>query len=140
MSRVISKPELTKGKLIGSTTNLKTVTMAKTEEDCSKCTAIDTIMSQVRCITILGNSSLENFGFLQGGLTTLGSLIGSSPVRANNEAVEYKSKRTSEILDPELNLGRLGYSGGDGISWEKVLLPEKKNLYLELYSRITNYT
>ncbi|XP_044754523.1 uncharacterized protein LOC123313627 [Coccinella septempunctata] len=121
LSILVAKPEVTKVKILGTRTTQQSSTMAKTEEDCSKCTAIDTIMSQ-------------------GGLTTLGSLIGSSPVRANNEAVEYKSKRTSEILDPELNLGRLGYSGGDGISWEKVMLPEKKNLYLELYSRITNYT
>nr|CAI5867220.1 unnamed protein product [Callosobruchus analis] len=53
---------------------------------------------------------------------------------------KYESKQTSEILDPELNLCRLGYTGAEEIVWQKVQLPEKKNLYLELYSRITNYT
>ncbi|ERL95101.1 hypothetical protein D910_12371, partial [Dendroctonus ponderosae] len=76
-----------------------------------------------------------------GGFSSLGSLIGNSPIRSpTKEASEYESKQTSEILDPELNLGRLGYSGSDVISWEKVKLPEKQNLYLELYHRITNNT
>ncbi|KAJ8918581.1 hypothetical protein NQ315_013086 [Exocentrus adspersus] len=92
------------------------------ETDFSKTSAMDTIMSQA-------------------GFSSLGTLIGNTPVRSGNkEASEYESKQTSEILDPELNLGRLGYSGADEISWQKVVLPEKKNLYLELYSRITNYT
>ncbi|CAH1156246.1 unnamed protein product [Phaedon cochleariae] len=92
------------------------------ETDVSKTSAMDTIMSQA-------------------GFSSLGTLIGNTPIRSGNkEASEYESKQTSEILDPELNLGRLGYSGTDEISWQKVVLPEKKNLYLELYSRITNYT
>lgn len=90
----------------------------------------------------------------------MGTIIGNTPVRTGNkEGSEYESKQTSEILDPELNLGRsfhlshynlvlffhffdfrLGYNGSEDISWQKVVLPEKKNLYLELYSRITNYT
>lgn len=53
---------------------------------------------------------------------------------------EYEAKDTSEILDPELNLGRLGYRADETINWDRVTLPEKKNLYLELYARITNYT
>ncbi|CAG9862402.1 unnamed protein product [Phyllotreta striolata] len=92
------------------------------ETDLSKTSAMDTIMSQA-------------------GFSSLGTLIGNTPVRSGNkEASEYESKQTSEILDPELNLGRLGYTGTDNITWHKVVLPEKKNLYLELYSRITNYT
>ncbi|KAG5900489.1 hypothetical protein JTB14_010900 [Gonioctena quinquepunctata] len=92
------------------------------ETDFSKTSAMDTIMSQA-------------------GFSSLGTLIGNTPVRTGNkEASEYESKQTSEILDPELNLGRLGYSCADDISWQRVALPEKKNLYLELYSRITNYT
>lgn len=71
----------------------------------------------------------------------MGSLIGNSPVRSpTKEASEYESKQTSEILDPELNLGRLGYTGTEPICWEKIKLPEKQNLYLELYHRITNNT
>ncbi|CAH0554914.1 unnamed protein product [Brassicogethes aeneus] len=90
-----------------------------------KVSAMDAIMSQ----------------HFNAGLSSIGSLIGNTPVRSSHkEASEYESKQTSEILDPELNLGRLGYNGTDAIGWEKVKLPEKKNLYLELYSRITNYT
>nr|CAH7721510.1 unnamed protein product [Callosobruchus chinensis] len=77
----------------------------------------------------------------QAGLSSLGTLIGNTPQRsAHKEASEYESKQTSEILNPELNLCRLGYTGAEEIVWQKVQLPEKKNLYLELYSRITNYT
>lgn len=76
----------------------------------------------------------------QEGITSLGSLIGNTPTRTmNKEASEYEGRDTSDILNPEMNLGRLGYSGTDAISWERVQLPEKRNLYLELFSRITNY-
>lgn len=62
------------------------------------------------------------------------------PARNAKESPEYETKDTNEILDPELNLGRLGYRADENINWDKVVLPEKKNLYLELYARITNYT
>ncbi|XP_050304340.1 uncharacterized protein LOC126741912 [Anthonomus grandis grandis] len=77
-----------------------------------------------------------------GGISTLGNLLGGiSPVRSPmKEASEYESKETCEILDPELDLGRLGYSSVQEIDWDKAKLPEKKNLYLELYHRITNNT
>ncbi|XP_030768375.1 uncharacterized protein LOC115891916 [Sitophilus oryzae] len=76
-----------------------------------------------------------------GGFSSLGSIIGTSPIRnPQKEGSEYESKRTSEILDPELNLNRLGYTSNEEINWEKVKLPEKQNLYLELYQRITNNT
>ncbi|XP_060528565.1 uncharacterized protein LOC132703365 isoform X2 [Cylas formicarius] len=75
------------------------------------------------------------------GLSSLGSLIANTPARsANKEASEYESKQTNEILDPELNLGRLGYNGTESINWDKVNLPEKQNLYIELYRRITTNT
>ncbi|XP_019770090.1 uncharacterized protein LOC109544393 [Dendroctonus ponderosae] len=87
------------------------------------------------------HTPMETLMSQAGGFSSLGSLIGNSPIRSpTKEASEYESKQTSEILDPELNLGRLGYSGSDVISWEKVKLPEKQNLYLELYHRITNNT
>ncbi|CAH2006210.1 unnamed protein product [Acanthoscelides obtectus] len=92
------------------------------ETEVPKTSAMDAIMSQA-------------------GLSSLGTLISNTPVRsAHKEASEYESKQTSEILDPELNLCRLGYTRAEEIAWQKVQLPEKKNLYLELYSRITNYT
>ncbi|XP_076266003.1 uncharacterized protein LOC143199792 isoform X1 [Rhynchophorus ferrugineus] len=76
-----------------------------------------------------------------GGLSSLGSLIGHSPMRGPmKESSEYESKKTEDILDPELNLHRLGYSTNDIINWDKVKLPEKQNLYLALYQRITNNT
>lgn len=77
----------------------------------------------------------------EAGLSSLGSIIpGEIPERNTQELPEYETKDTSEILDPELNLGRLGYRADESINWERVTLPEKKNLYLELYARITNYT
>lgn len=63
-----------------------------------------------------------------------------APQRKEKESSEYEGKATNEILDPELNLNRLGYTATDAIDWNDVLLPEKKNLYLELYARITNFT
>ncbi|XP_025837329.1 uncharacterized protein LOC108745208 isoform X2 [Agrilus planipennis] len=72
---------------------------------------------------------------------SLGSFIASTtPVRKEKESPEYEGKDTNEILDPELNLVRLGYSSGEPIDWAEVKLPDKTNLYLELYQRITNYT
>ncbi|KAF2901103.1 hypothetical protein ILUMI_05083, partial [Ignelater luminosus] len=72
---------------------------------------------------------------------SLGSLIASTaPVRREKEASEYEGKVTDQILDPELNLNRLGYTASEPIDWHEVKLPEKTNLYLELYQRITNYT
>lgn len=77
----------------------------------------------------------------EAGLSSLGSIIpGDIPERNTQELPEYEAKDTSEILDPELNLGRLGYRADETINWDRVTLPEKKNLYLELYARITNYT
>lgn len=77
----------------------------------------------------------------EAGLSSLGSIIpGDMPERNTQELPEYETKDTSEILDPELNLGRLGYRADETINWDRVALPEKKNLYLELYARITNYT
>nr|XP_023018605.1 uncharacterized protein LOC111507520 isoform X1 [Leptinotarsa decemlineata] len=119
LSVLVADPENTKVSIHPETNHSK---MAHEATDVSKTSAMDTIMSQA-------------------GFSSLGTLIGNTPIRSGNkEASEYESKQTSEILDPELNLGRLGYNGADDISWQKVLLPEKKNLYLELYSRITNYT
>lgn len=66
--------------------------------------------------------------------------IGDAPIRKEKEASEYENKATHEILEPELNLSRLGYSATESIDWVNVVLPEKKNLYLELYARITNFT
>lgn len=77
----------------------------------------------------------------EAGLSSLGSIIpGDMPERNTQELPEYETKDTSEILDPELNLGRLGYRADETINWDRIALPEKKNLYLELYARITNYT
>lgn len=76
--------------------------------------------------------------------SSLGSLLVGKlvnvPARKEKESSEYEGKATEEILDPELNLNRLGYSSTDAIDWNEVILPEKKNLYLELYARITNFT
>ncbi|KAK9732272.1 Kelch motif [Popillia japonica] len=80
----------------------------------------------------------------QGLGSSLGSLLvgrlADAPVRKEKESSEYEGKATHEILDPELNLNRLGYTAGDAIDWNEISLPEKKNLYLELYARITNFT
>lgn len=83
--------------------------------------------------------------FVHNGLgSSLGSLLvgrlAEAPGRKEKEASEYEGKATNEILDPELNLNRLGYTASDPIDWSEVILPEKKNLYLELYARITNFT
>lgn len=82
--------------------------------------------------------------FLQGLDTSLGSLLvgrlANAPQKMEMESSEYEGKPTNEILDPEINLSRLGYNAHDSIDWNEVVLPEKKNLYLELYSRITNFT
>ncbi|XP_072393061.1 uncharacterized protein [Diabrotica undecimpunctata] len=121
LSVLVADPKITKVNVYPETTNFGNNRMTH-EPELSKNSAMDTIMSQA-------------------GFSSLGTLIGHTPIRSGNkEASEYESKQTSEILDPELNLGRLGYSGTDDICWQKVALPEKKNLYLELYSRITNYT
>ncbi|XP_050512939.1 uncharacterized protein LOC126888626 [Diabrotica virgifera virgifera] len=122
LSVLVADPKVTKVNVYPETTNFGINNKMTHEPELSKNSAMDTIMSQA-------------------GFSSLGTLIGHTPIRSGNkEASEYESKQTSEILDPELNLGRLGYSGTDDISWQKVALPEKKNLYLELYSRITNYT
>lgn len=70
----------------------------------------------------------------------MASRLADAPVRKEKESSEYEGKATHEILDPELNLNRLGYTAGDAIDWNEISLPEKKNLYLELYARITNFT
>ncbi|XP_065155691.1 uncharacterized protein [Atheta coriaria] len=94
-------------------------------EDFTKNSAINAIMKQG-----LG-SSLDS---------VLMGKIGDAPIRKEKEASEYENKATHEILEPELNLSRLGYSATESIDWVNVVLPEKKNLYLELYARITNFT
>ncbi|KAK4875627.1 hypothetical protein RN001_012049 [Aquatica leii] len=72
---------------------------------------------------------------------SLGSLIASTaPAHKDKESSEYEGKVTDQILDPELTLSRLGYTASEPIDWHLVKLPEKSNLYLELYQRITNYT
>lgn len=72
---------------------------------------------------------------------SLGSLIASTcPAHRDKESSEYEGKITDQILDPELTLSRLGYTAAEPIDWRLVKLPEKTNLYLELYQRITNYT
>ncbi|XP_066248178.1 uncharacterized protein [Euwallacea similis] len=86
-------------------------------------------------------SPMETLMSQTGGFSSLGSLIGTSPIRKQTkEAAEYESRQTSEILDPELDLGRLGYGKSGSINWDKVKLPEKHNLYLELYHRIMKNT
>lgn len=81
-----------------------------------------------------------NYDIVKDGITSLGSWMENTPTRTlNKESSEYEGKDTADILNPEINLGRLGYSGLDAISWDRIELPEKKNLYLELFSRITNY-
>lgn len=81
---------------------------------------------------------------MQGFGSSLGSLLvgrlADAPQRKEKESLEYEGKATNEILDPEINLSRLGYTAHDAIDWNEVALPEKKNLYLELYARITNFT
>ncbi|XP_017778124.1 PREDICTED: uncharacterized protein LOC108563839 [Nicrophorus vespilloides] len=90
------------------------------------------------------NSAINAIMKQQGLGSSLGSLLvgrfADAPIRKEKESSEYEGKATSEILDPELNLNRLGYTATDAIDWHEVLLPEKKNLYLELYARITNFT
>lgn len=79
----------------------------------------------------------------QGLSSSLGSLLAGrldAPVRKEKESSEYEGRDTESILDPELNLNRLGYTASEVINWMEVTLPEKKNLYLELYSRITNFS
>ncbi|XP_031349993.1 uncharacterized protein LOC116175822 isoform X2 [Photinus pyralis] len=76
--------------------------------------------------------------FLDG---SLGSLIASTaPAHKDKESAEYEGKATDQILDPEMSLNRLGHTAADQIDWHLVKLPEKANLYLELYQRITNLT
>lgn len=66
------------------------------------------------------HSPMETLMSQAGGFSSLGSLIGNSPIRSpTKEASEYESKQTSEILDPELNLGRLGYNGSESVNWDK---------------------
>lgn len=70
---------------------------------------------------------------------SLGNLIANTaPVKKERESSEYEGKATYEILEPELNLQRLGCSG-EPVDWNEVKLPEKANLYVELYQRITTY-
>ncbi|KAJ8967803.1 hypothetical protein NQ317_013591, partial [Molorchus minor] len=115
-------------------------------EDLSKTSAMDTIMSQFLVHHFMTPSAIF---FYFGRDSPVSALIGNTPVRSGNKGIfrVRESKQTSEILDPELNLNsnfrllnmhfgsqvRL-HSGTDDICWPKVLLPEKKNLYLELYS------
>lgn len=74
-----------------------------------------------------------------GSVSNIGSVFATSPTRSSQkEASEYDTKKTCEILE-DLDLSRLGYSEESTINWDKVKLPEKKNLYLELHSRIINY-
>ncbi|XP_056633895.1 uncharacterized protein LOC130443346 [Diorhabda sublineata] len=122
LSVLVADPKLTKVSVHPKSMNCCNKSKMAQDTDASKTSAMDSIISQA-------------------GFSSINTFLGPTPIRSGNkEASEYESKQTSEILDPELNLGRLGYNGTDDINWQTVALPEKKNLYLELYSRITNYT
>lgn len=74
---------------------------------------------------------------MQSGISDLGSIIAKTPLRGTNKvSSEYEGKDQSEILDPELNLSRLGYTGNEPIDWNKVDLQEKTDLCTELYQRV----
>ncbi|KAJ3626674.1 hypothetical protein MTP99_017153 [Tenebrio molitor] len=122
LSVLVANPERTQVKIYSDDSSERVVTkrMAYGSGEFSKNSAMDAILSQA-------------------GISGLGSIIGDTPVRSTNKvSSEYESKQTSEILDPELNLSRLGYTGNEPIDWNKVALPDKKDLYLELCRRITN--
>nr|XP_022918626.1 uncharacterized protein LOC111427625 isoform X3 [Onthophagus taurus] len=108
-----------------TTVNIESVDEMPREKDYTRQAAMDSIMNQ-------------GFGYPWGSL--LVGKLADAPIRKEKESSEYEGKATHEILDPELNLNRLGYTTGDAIDWGEIKLPEKKNLYLELYARITNFT
>lgn len=123
LSVLVADPQHTKVNIRSDTSETsKTVPTLNEKMDFTKNKAISKIMSEA-------------------GISSLGSIIpaGDMPERNSRELPEYQAKETSEILNPELNLGRLGYRADESIDWDRISLPEKKNLYLELYTRITNY-
>ncbi|XP_064210726.1 uncharacterized protein LOC660622 isoform X1 [Tribolium castaneum] len=124
LSVLVANPERTQIKIYSDESSDKIPKkMAYGSGEFTRNSAMDAILSQVT----------------GGEISGLGSIIGDTPARSMNKvSSEYESKQTSEILDPELNLCRLGYTGSEPIDWNKVTLPEKKDLYLELCKRITN--
>ncbi|CAG9761238.1 unnamed protein product [Ceutorhynchus assimilis] len=88
-------------------------------------------------------AALLNQASAPGGFSSLGSMMNKFPepikdTRENSESSEYASRQTDQILEPELHLRRMGYCNDDQVSWDKLELPRKRNLYLELYRRVTN--